>query len=91
MIYSYSAYINGKLNYNIIDDDIKDIESGVDYLISQNIVDKNNMIIIGASEGAQRVNWLPVVSHRYNAIISVDGLNYGQELVDNITDKKELA
>jgi dipeptidyl aminopeptidase/acylaminoacyl peptidase len=88
MIYGDSVIVNGKKNYNIIDDDIKDIESGVDYLISQNIIDKNNMIIIGASAGAQRVNWLPVVSHRYKAIISVDGWNTGQEEIDKITDKK---
>ena len=88
MIYGDSAIINGKKNYNIVDDDIKDIESGVDYLISQNIVNKNNMIIIGASAGAQRVNWLPVVSHRYKAIISVEGWNEGQEQLNKITDKK---
>ena len=88
MIYGDCAYINGKKNYyNIIDDDIKDIESGVDYLISQNIINKNNMIIIGASAGAHRVNWLPVVSHRYKAIISVDGWNEGQEVFDKMTDK----
>ena len=90
MIYGDPIIIDGKQNYNIIDDDIKDIESGVDYIISQNIVDENNMILIGASAGAQRANWLPVVSHRYKAIISIEGWNDGQELVDNISDKKVL-
>ena len=75
MIYGDCAYINGKKNYNIVDDDIKDIESGVDYLVSQNIINENNMIIIGASAGTHRVNWLSVVSHRYKAIISIDGWN----------------
>jgi len=90
MIYGDSAIIHGKKNYNIVDDDIKDIESGVDYLISQNIIDKNNMIIIGASAGARRANWLPVVSHRYKAIISVEGWNEGQEQLNKITDKKKI-
>jgi dipeptidyl aminopeptidase/acylaminoacyl peptidase len=90
MIYGDFAFVNGKPNHNIIDDDIKDIESGVDYLISKNIVSEDNMIIIGASAGAQRVNWLPVVSHRYKAIISIDGRNQDKMVFDKIVDKKEL-
>lgn len=58
---------------NLLISDIQDIESGVDYLIKKDIVDKNKLIAIGGSAGSARVNLLPVISQRYKAIISVDG------------------
>lgn len=72
---SEALLIDDQKNKDIIDGDIKDIESGVDYLISKNLIDDNKMMTIGGSAGAHRANWLPVVSKRYRAIISVDGWN----------------
>ena len=72
---SEALLIEDQQKKDIINGDIKDIESGVDYLISKNLIDENKMIVIGGSAGAQRANWLPVVSNRYRAIISVDGWN----------------
>lgn len=70
-------------NKNIIDCDVKDIESGVDYLISKKIVDENKIIAIGGSAGAHIANWLPVVSQRYKAIVSVEGWNEPEMDDDN--------
>lgn len=72
---SDALLIEDQQNKDIINGDIEDIESGVDYLISKNLINKKKIMAIGGSAGAHRVNWLPVVSNRYKAIISVDGWN----------------
>ena len=53
--------------------DIKDIESGVDELISQGIVDSERLAIIGHSAGGHRANRFTVSTHRYRAIVSKEG------------------
>lgn len=53
--------------------DLKDIESGVDSLISAGIADPTRLALIGHSAGALRANWLAVATHRYKAIISKEG------------------
>lgn len=58
---------------NLLTNDINNIESGVDYLISKYLIDDNKLIAIGGSAGSTRVNWLPVISQRYKTIISIDG------------------
>lgn len=67
--------IDEQKNKILIDLDVKDIESGVDYLLKNKNINEKKMMIIGGSAGAFRANWVPVVSQRYQAIISVDGWN----------------
>ncbi|MBA3814481.1 MAG: S9 family peptidase [Alphaproteobacteria bacterium] len=59
--------------HDLINCDIRDVEAGIDELITQGIVDPHRMTAIGHSVGARRVNWLVATSHRFKAIISHDG------------------
>lgn len=61
------------IDHNRLGGDLKDIESGVDYLISTGIADPSRLALIGHSAGALRTNWLAVATHRYKAIISKEG------------------
>ncbi|MDR3502414.1 MAG: prolyl oligopeptidase family serine peptidase [Legionella sp.] len=61
------------IEHNRLGGDLKDIESGVDYLISAGIADSMRLALIGHSAGALRANWLAVATHRYKAIISKEG------------------
>ncbi|MCC2624430.1 MAG: hypothetical protein K0R14_303 [Burkholderiales bacterium] len=70
---SIAATRDAVKEHNILGGDLKDIEAGVDTLITQGIVNEKNMAIIGHSAGAVRVNWAAVATHRYRAIISKDG------------------
>lgn len=53
--------------------DLRDIDAGVDYLVSQGIVDESRLAVIGHSAGGRRVNLLATTSHRYRSIVSHDG------------------
>ncbi|MBN9230947.1 MAG: S9 family peptidase [Legionella sp.] len=60
-------------NHDLLFGDLRDINSGVDYLIAQGIVDERRLAIIGHSAGARRANLLTTISHQYQAIVSHEG------------------
>lgn len=53
--------------------DLKDVESGVDYLIQQGIADPARLVMVGHSAGGLRANWFATATHRYKTIISNEG------------------
>ncbi len=53
--------------------DLKDIEAGVDSLIAKGFVDGERLAVIGHSAGGLRANWLTVSTHRYKAVVSLEG------------------
>lgn len=59
--------------HEILDGDLNDIDSGVDFLIASGIVNPNKLAILGHSAGGNRANWFLVSTHRYQAIISSEG------------------
>ncbi|CDZ79325.1 Prolyl tripeptidyl peptidase precursor [Legionella massiliensis] len=60
-------------NHELLFADLRDIDAGVDYLIEQGIADENQLAVIGHSAGARRANLLTAISHKYRAIVSIDG------------------
>ena len=60
-------------NHDLINCDIKDIEAGIDELISQRIVDPDRLAVIGLSAGGRRANWLLATTHRSQAVVSKEG------------------
>lgn len=58
---------------DMLQQDINDIDAGVDALIARGIADENRVAVIGHSAGARRVNWLTVTTTRYRAVVSHDG------------------
>lgn len=59
--------------HEIINQDIIDIETGIEELITAGIVDRKRLAVIGFSAGARRVNWLLTIRHQFKAIISKEG------------------
>ncbi len=59
--------------HQILDGDLKDIDSGVDFLIGSGIVNPKKLAILGHSAGGNRANWFLVSTHRYQTIISFEG------------------
>lgn len=60
-------------NHELLFGDLRDINAGVDYLISQGIADKNRLAVVGHSAGARRANLLTTISHQYKAVVSHEG------------------
>lgn len=59
--------------HNIVNCDIRDIEAGIDELVSQGIIDNHRIAIVGHSAGGRRANWLTATTHRFKAVISKEG------------------
>jgi dipeptidyl aminopeptidase/acylaminoacyl peptidase len=59
--------------YDLINKDINDIVAGVDFLIAKGIVDAKRTAVIGCSAGGRRANWLTVATHRFSAVVSLEG------------------
>ncbi len=84
-------------NFDDVNCDIKDVNSGVDYLIDQGIADANRLAVIGHSAGSERANWLAVTTHRYKVVISHDGSadhlieTMNNEVVNNNSISKRVA
>lgn len=72
-------------NFDDVNCDIKDVNSGVDYLIDQGIADANRLAVIGHSAGSQRANWLAVTTHRYKVVISHDG--WADSLIETVNNE----
>ena len=59
--------------YNVIHYDIKDIETGIEALIAQGVVDPHRIAVLGYSAGARRINSIVAKSHRFRAAVSKEG------------------
>ena len=70
---SSGVYDESVFSKDFIRGNVDDINSGVDYLIKKQLVDKNKMVVIGGSYGALISNFIPIVTNRYRSIISVEG------------------
>jgi alpha/beta superfamily hydrolase len=70
---SSGVYDESVFSKDFIRGSVDDINSGVDYLIKRQMVNKNKMVVIGGSYGALISNFIPIVTNRFLSIISVEG------------------
>jgi dipeptidyl aminopeptidase/acylaminoacyl peptidase len=59
--------------HDLVNCDIQDVIAGVDVLVGRGIVDSNRTAVIGHSAGARSANWLTVATHRFSAVVSIEG------------------
>ena len=80
----FYAANRGKLGYV----DYNDIMSGVDYLIEQDIADRNKLFVGGWSYGGYMTNWIIAHTKKFLAAVSVAGIsntvsNYAQSDINH--------
>jgi len=80
----FYAANRGKLGYV----DYNDIMSGVDYLIRQDIADRNKLVVGGWSYGGYMTNWIIAHTKKFLAAVSVAGIsntvsNYAQSDINH--------
>lgn len=59
--------------HDLINQDIVDIETGVNKLINDGLIDPERMAVVAHSAGARRANWLVATRHQFRAVISKEG------------------
>jgi dipeptidyl aminopeptidase/acylaminoacyl peptidase len=59
--------------HDLINQDIVDIETGVNKLISDGFIAPDRMAVIAHSAGARRANWLIATRHQFRAVVSKEG------------------
>ena len=60
-------------NHDRLGGDLKDINSCIDKLIADGLVDEQHIAIIGHSAGGLRANWITATTHRFKTVVSSDG------------------
>ena len=73
-IFGWEHIENAREHQDGNDQDMKDILTGVDHIVSMGFVDEDKMALIGHSYGALLTNWILPKDHRFAAAVSYEGL-----------------